>query len=189
MGKAHPSPELLRKVLRYEPDTGKLYWRERPVEMFNDTPCRSTKGTCAMWNARLAGKEAFIHTHAYGYRTGCVLRVQVTAHRVIWAIVHGEWPEADIDHINGIRDDNRLANLRSVTRQENMKNQKIRSTNTSGVVGVYWKKLEGLWEARIFADGKLLFLGAFAKKADAISARKGAEKLYDYHENHGRKVT
>jgi len=70
MTKPIPTPEMLRKLLRYDPETGKLFWRERPVEMFADTGRGGSKGSAARWNGRFSGKEAFTAISGSGYLTG-----------------------------------------------------------------------------------------------------------------------
>lgn len=106
-------------------------------------------------------------------------------HRLAWAWVNGELPEC-IDHINQVRTDNRIENLRNVTYADNNKNRLKSTRNSSGVVGVYMDKDTGRWKARISVDGKEVFLGSFAEFSSAVNARKNAEVLYNYHENHGR---
>nr|WP_175479900.1 HNH endonuclease signature motif containing protein [Paracoccus homiensis] len=108
------------------------------------------------------------------------------AHRVAWAVIHGRWPNGEIDHINGDRSDNRLANLREVTKRENHRNMAIRSDNTSGVTGVYWAREKGKWAAYIKAD-KMVALGRYDTFAEAVAARRAAEKVLGYHPNHGRR--
>lgn len=185
MPKELPSPEMLRKLLRYEPETGKLFWRERSVELFEDGKY-SAERVCATWNSCHAGKEALITLNAYGYKQGRVFNQMLYAHRVIWAMVHGEWPKHDIDHKDGVRDDNRISEIRAATRKENMQNLKRSSANTSGVTGVGWKKSCSKWRARITINEKQIHLGLFARKEDAIAARKAAETRYGFHPNHGR---
>ncbi|TES59213.1 HNH endonuclease [Pseudomonas syringae pv. tomato] len=107
------------------------------------------------------------------------------AHRVVWLICKGYWPE-ELDHINGNRTDNRIENLREVTRQENLRNQKIRSNNTSGVMGVGWDKCNRRWTARIRYEGKNKCIGYFKTFDEAAAARKAAEIAFGYHPNHGR---
>ena len=180
-----PTPEELRKLLRYEPDTGKLFWRERTPDMFEDGK-QSADTACRQWNTRRAGKEAFTTDSGTGYRQGRIFTRAYLAHRVIWAMAHNEWPEEQIDHINGVRDDNRIENLRSVSNSENSKNQKLSSANTSGHMGVYWLPKTRKWLAQIKVNGRGLHLGHYTEKDDAVAARKAAEAKYGFHENHGR---
>ncbi len=186
MPKQLPSPELLRKLLRYNPETGKLYWRERTPDMFDGSGVRTAEHRCNVWNARYSGNRAF-SSKMNGYRRGSVLHTGLLAHRVIWAIVNGSWPADQIDHINGIRSDNRISNLRNATHTDNMRNMKIPKDNTSGHVGVSWSIKANKWYAQIAGKGKHIHLGSFALKIDAIAARKDAEVMLGYHENHGRK--
>ena len=181
-----PCPKFLRNILRYDPDTGKLFWLERTTDMFVDG-MRSAEHACKAWNSRHAGKEAFTSIGSHGYRVGGINGNNFRAHRVIWAIAYGQWPEQEIDHINGIKHDNRLENLRSVSHAENHKNQKRHSNNTSGVVGVYLIKRSGKWRAEICVGGKSKSLGNFTDMADAIAARQKAEQELGFHKNHGRK--
>lgn len=182
--KSLPDPELLRKLLRYDPETGVLTWKVRTPNMFEDGK-RTASHRCNNWNAVFAGKPAFTALCPHKYRIGEVLGSRVRAHRVIWALVYGRWPK-EVDHINGIRDDNRLSNLRTVTRTQNARNQCIRSTNTSGHMGVSWEKGKHRWVAHIRVDGKLIKLGRFRVFDDAVRARKDAEDRYGFHSNHGR---
>ena len=109
------------------------------------------------------------------------------SHRIIWKMETGEDP-VEIDHINGVRDDNRWSNLRSVTPSQNSRNKAIRSNNTSGYQGVSWDKKKEFWKAYITIGGKRVHLGSFKNFDDAVSARKAAEQQNNYHPNHGRKA-
>jgi len=91
-----------------------------------------------------------------------------------------------IDHINGIKDDNRINNLRDVTRSQNHQNRKLAKHNTSGVIGVYWRSDTNKWAAQINSNNKRLVLGCYTNKQDAINARRLAEKNLGFHSNHGR---
>jgi hypothetical protein len=180
------SPEMLRKLMSYDPETGKLFWLERPVEMFLDTVGRTKEQTCPTWNGRLAGKEAFTAYDGCGYRMGLVLRLQFRAHRVCWALHYGSWPIHQIDHINGIRDDNRISNLRDVLKSENGKNQKMPIRNTSGTIGVYASPTTGKWCAAIGVGGHKTHLGTFESYEQAATARSVAADRHQFHQNHGR---
>ena len=178
-------PELLRKLLRYEPETGKLFWLPRTPDLFHDTTDRrGVNWCCQAWNGKNAGREAFTANSA-GYRMGAVFGRNYGAHRVAWALTSGSWPKM-IDHINGDRSDNRLANLRSVSRLENQRNMKRGSDNKSGQTGVGWDSSRDRWVAAIGVGGRTDHIGRFDKKADAIAARKQAERDFGFHPNHGR---
>jgi hypothetical protein len=153
----------------YDPETGLLTWRPRGQPY---------------WDARYAGKEALTGM-VDGYKRGKVNEVCVRAHRVIWAYVHGYWPE-NVDHINGVRTDNRLENLREVTVRENAQNMKRYANNKSGHTGVIWMKQNGQWRATIKVLGRNKHLGFFASIDEAIAARKSAEARLGFHQNHGR---
>jgi len=172
-----PSPDVLRQLLRYEPDTGKLFWRERPLSFFKSE--REWK----RWNGRYSGRPAF-RVNPQGYVSGMIFRQMHRAHRLVWAMCYNEWPSADIDHINGDRSDNRLCNLRVVSRRENALNQCRRKNNKSGQTGVS-QCGNGKWRAYISRGGKPVHLGVYDTIDQAREARKRAEVLYGYHANHG----
>lgn len=174
--------EIVSALLRYEPETGKLYWKSRPAEIF------SSEKSAKTWNRRFAEKEAFTHSNKQGYRRGSILGKNYLAHRVIWLLVTGEWPAADVDHIHGVQAGNEHSNLRSVSHLENGRNQCIPSNNKSGVNGVYWHKRAGKWQANIAVLGKTKYLGLFDDLAAAAIARKSAEGRYGFHPNHGRRA-
>lgn len=181
-----PSPELLRKLLRYEPDTGKLYWRKRTPDMFVDGK-RSAEGCCSNWNSRYSCKEAFTAL-VKGYPYGSIFGRDYYAHRVIWSIYYGESAPFQIDHINGDRSDNAIKNLRSVSHAENGRNQKLYANSKSGICGVRWHKQKKRWHAQIAFNGVNKHLGYFTDKSEATAARKAAEAKYGFHANHGRQT-
>lgn len=167
----------LRLRLRYEPETGKLFWREAAPEHFKLPRLHLA------WNKRFAGKEVgakLNNGYLYVNLKKCVMLV----HRVIFAMVYGYWPE-QVDHINHDRIDNRLINLREATFVTNGQNISLPADNTSGRIGVYWFRQRGVWYARIYVDGKNHHLGYFKEKADAIAAREAAEIRFGFHPNHG----
>jgi len=110
------------------------------------------------------------------------------SHRLAWLYETGEFPDFEIDHINHIKDDNRIVNLRSATRSDNNKNNGIRSTNSSGYTGVCFRKSAKKWIAHIRVDSKRIHLGYHSSIDLAIEARKNAESKYLFHENHGIKI-
>lgn len=176
-----PDSATLRQLLKYDPETGKLYWKRRGQDMFK------TKRSCSTWNSRFAGKEALCSTNR-GYKLGVINYQRYFAHRVIWAILHDECPSGQIDHIDGDRGNNTPSNLRVVSNQENARNAKIYTTSTTGVVGVYYVEKSNRWSARITVDGKTVCLGQFATKREAAQKRKAAEQKYNFHPNHGKRT-
>ncbi|MBR9823065.1 MAG: DUF1364 family protein [Rhodobacteraceae bacterium] len=174
-----PSQKVLSELLRYDPKTGRIFWRERPREYFK------TQSHCNAWNGKFAGAEAFSASDKHGYRRGEVVGHKTSAHRVIWKLLNGSDPKS-IDHINGDPSDNRIENLRSVTHRENCRNRALRKKTSSGHQGVSWANREQKWRAYIALDSGVASLGYFDRKDDAISARKRAEIRFGYHKNHGR---
>tara|TARA_Y100000815_G_scaffold272134_1_gene300342 strand:+ start:45 stop:605 length:561 start_codon:yes stop_codon:yes gene_type:complete len=180
-----PTPEELRQLLRYEPETGKLFWRERPVELFKDDKQRKAASRAKAWNTRYAGKEAG-NRAADGYIDVRLLGIGLfQAHRICYAIAHGHWPDI-CDHIDGIRDNNRITNLRSVDSSANSRNCAKNCRNSSGRGGVSWLKASRKWLAFINVNGKRIHLGHHENFEDAVSARAKAEKHHNFSARHGR---
>jgi HNH endonuclease/AP2 domain len=156
-----PSPAELRLMLRYDPESGSLHWLQR-----SDAP--------KFWNTKWAGKPAFTALDNHGYRIGSVANRTLKAHRVIWAIVHGAWPEDMIDHRDGDRSNNRLANLRLASNTENQRNTKSLPGSSSRFLGVRWEGARDRWRAEIRANGKKVHLGYFVDETDAAMAYDAA---------------
>lgn len=175
----------ISKLLKYEPETGKLFWLARTPDAFSDGK-RPAEYHCVRWNTRHAGKEAFTAINTSGYHHSNIKGRVMIAHRLIWLLHYGVHPNGQIDHINGVRNDNRIVNLRDVTKTENMRNQRLHSDNSSGAHGVLWIKRKAKWQAQMRSGGRCRHLGYFDDLQDAISARKAAEALQGYHPNHGR---
>lgn len=97
------------------------------------------------------------------------------SHRLAWFYMTGAWPEQEIDHINGVRDDNRFANLREADRQINCQNvRKPYKNNRTGLLGV--KPSLGKFVARIYVDGKERHLGTFKTPGLAHAAYVAAKR-------------
>ena len=109
-----------------------------------------------------------------GYRMVNFDGKKVPAHRIVW-FMHNGPTDMLIDHIDGNPANNRISNLRLVTKQQNHINTAMRSDNSSGVTGVRWHKQRNKWNARIKVDGKERSLGMYENKQDAINARLKAE--------------
>lgn len=160
--------DFLKEKLIYTPDTGLFTWKV-------------TLGSRAK-----AGSQA--GCHGYGGYVRIIIHGKIyRAHRLAWLYETGELPVDQIDHINGVRMDNRIVNLRVVTNEENSKNRRLSKNSTSGVMGVCWHKSNKKWQAQIYNNGKAIYLGAYDNIEDAISARADAEARYGYHQSHGRK--
>jgi hypothetical protein len=150
--------ERLRELLHYDPDTGVLTWL---VSTGN----------------RVRIGDAAGYARSDGYRGIKVGGQRFLVHRLAWLYVHGEFPSADIDHINGIPDDNRLANLRLATNSQNMGNRRKNANNRSGFKGVFSDR--GKWRAQIKVSGCRHYLGLFDTPADAHAAYlRAAEKHF-----------
>ncbi len=139
-----PKPELtaerLRELLHYNPETGIF---SRPINR----------------GGEVAGAVVGCLT-ANGYWLIGVDYRRYRAHRLAWLYMYGNWPTRHIDHLNGNRTDNRIANLRDVDRATNMQNmRKALSTNRCGLMGVSFHRQSGLWAARLVARGKIHSLG------------------------------
>ena len=177
-----PDISVLRALLDYNPETGRLFWKEGEPSLF------AREQDWKTWLGRHAGCEAMATYDREGYRTGVLRRMRLKAHRVAWAIYYGEWPSDHIDHINGDRADNRISNLRNVTKAENSRNAARRCNNTSGVVGVRFLLDRRCWNAYISVDKRQRHIGDYLTKEEAILARKRAEREFGYHPNHGREA-
>lgn len=175
-----PDQATLTELLVYDPRTGDLLWRARGAHHFPDGARFNSVARKNMWNGRCAGQVAFGRTNANGYLVGCILGRNYTAHRIIWKMIHGLEPDT-IDHINGVRTDNRIENLRAVDMAAQSKNKSRYKTNTSGFAGVTSAPY-GMWKAQIGSE----YLGLFRSPEEAAAARKEAEEKLGYHENHGR---
>lgn len=173
----------LKEALIYDEETGKLFWSQnRPVSHFKK-PCRHKHYMTAV-----AGKEAGTvrRFHLSDYSVLHIGKRQYLAHRVIWAMVHGEWPNSILDHVNGNGLDNRLCNIRLSDHTENARNHRLTKKNTSGFGGVKFDKRTAKWNA----NAKLNYidhdLGSFAKKEDAIAAREAFNKQHGFSDRHGK---
>lgn len=156
--------------LRYEPETGKLYWRQT---MNSRAPAGAEAGSSEGARYRkLKFKGKFYQCH-----------------RVIWDMLNpGDLlTESDrIDHIDHDRLNNRIDNLRKVSCAVNSRNMSKPVNNTSGVIGVHWYRPYNKWQAQISVENSRLHLGYFDSFHDAIAARKAAEIKYGFHKNHGK---
>lgn len=129
-----------------------------------------------------------------GYRMISVAgrRTLVRGHHLVWAWVTGNWPDDEIDHRNGKRDDNRISNLRQVTVAQNRINKVMQSNNKSGYKWVHWDKQRNLWKAEIREPSakprrrRLIFYFAHSNPKVAYEkACEAAKKIYGEFFNPG----
>lgn len=143
MDDGHLDAETARELFRYEPDSGRLFRRHR-------------------------GRERLIESPAGPYLKVTYRGRRYEAHRVIWLVAHGRWPDGCIDHINGDGRDNRLANLRDVSAAVNAQNVR----NARG----WWRTKVGTFAAVIRHQGRTLHLGCFRTPEDAHAAYVAAKR-------------
>lgn len=162
------SQNELKQLLHYDPESGIFTW------------LMSNKKNA--YSGKTAGTISIS-----GYLVINIGNVQYFLHRLAILYVHGVGGSDQVDHINHVKTDNRIVNLRQVTRSENQRNLSLSKRNTTGEVGVYLDKKKLRYYSQIYACGKTIHLGYFSEKADAIKARKEANIKYSFHENHGAK--
>lgn len=151
------SPAFLRELLIYQPETGQLHNAVRRG--------RAQKGQLVT-----------LHT-SDGYLRVTVLRRTLLAHRVAWAMHYGEWPKGELDHVNGVRDDNRIDNLREATSQENSMNRGKYRNNTSGYKGVTWDASRSKWLVAVSKGGKREHVGRYDDLEVAVCAYKTRARI------------
>ena len=142
----------LKNILHYDQDTGVFTW--------------AIQKSLTIKVGDVAGSLS-----GNGYNQIFINRKSYKAHRLAWLYVYGEFPNKFIDHINGIRNDNRIINLRNVTKSENSQNQKTaRTNNKSGFLGVSWEKKSHKWRASIRYNNKTTYIGLYETKELAHEA-------------------
>lgn len=149
----------LMKALRYDPQTGKLFWRAP------NNQCR--KNPEAGWRNPQTG-YLIIKVFGRGF----------LAHRLIWFYVHGRWPEDRLDHKDGDQTNNRIDNLREASDHQSACNKGVYANSASGIKGVRLHET-GRWQARIFINGRNKHLGLFDTSAQAAAVyRKHAKEHF-----------
>ena len=159
------SKSILEAYLKYNPDTGVF--------------------------TRISGKYINLETNCInrsGYVVISINGKNYLAHRLAWILYYGSLEDdMEIDHINHVRHDNRVANLRKVSKKINSRNTSLGSSNRSGILGVCWDNTKMRWRAFITVDGVRKGLGYFKDMSEAVMVRKEAEKDNGFHKNHGEK--
>lgn len=171
--------EMIDSLLSYDPETGIFVWKNRERELFK------SQRSFAQWNDKYSGKIAGTKKKDSGYIIISVFKNLVRAHHLAWIIQYGTKPTGEIDHINGNRDDNRILNLRDITKAENAKNKCLSKRNKTGFHGISLHK-NGKYRVKAMALNTQKHLGYFKDINDAVLARKEFEAANGYHINHGR---
>lgn len=157
--------ERLKELLDYDEFTGAFTWKQNKSRL-----------------AKIGDKAGHINNIGYIYIQ--IDGVCYRAHRLAWLYVNGKFPCGQIDHINGVKYDNSIKNIRIATDSENQKNRKRPANNKTGFTGIRFCK--GKYRVSIGVNGEDLHIGYFKDIEVAIKARKEAEEKYGYHKNHGR---
>lgn len=157
----------LKELLDYEPETGVFRWKV----VAGRGPCRRNPGDVA----GSVGLGGYV-TIRFGGKS-------YYAHRLAFLWMTGAWPEHEVDHIDGVRTDNRWMNLRETSRKTNAHNTGgLRANNTSGLVGASWHKQSGRWRAAITLNNRVIHIGLFATIELAHAAYlKAKDELHPTH--------
>lgn len=161
--------DMLRSLLAYDAETGVFTWRAR-------TSNRIKVGDVA--GAKSKDGYVLIRLNGTLYK----------AHRLAWLYVYGEWPDAEVDHINGDPGDNRICNLREATRKQNMENVKLSSSNSTGFRGVTFNKRLQKYKATMRHHTQTLNLGHFEtveEAAEVVAAKRTELFTHDHGRDRG----
>ena len=178
LSKKESEYRYVASLLDYNEESGLFIWKKRNVNKHGDK----------IFNTRFSGKVAGSNQPDGYVQISAMLNgkvVHAKAHRLAWLMVYGEMPKMDIDHINQVRDDNRIENLRDVPRYLNQRNQKMRSNNTSGFTGVFFDRCGSKWTARVNIGGKFIGLGRFVDINEAAAVVRAFRDKNEFSPLHG----
>ena len=177
--KTELTAEYVREALNYNPETGDLVWKARPIWHFKD------RGAMTSWNTRYAGQTAGTDLNGR-YLSIRIDKRSYLVHRIIWLHVHGRLPTEQLDHINTFKKDNRIVNLREATASQNQHNRPLQVNNTSGAKGVYFDKTTKDWLVRVNRGGRTVFCARRKSREKAEKVlREYREKEHLEFANHG----
>jgi len=160
-----PDQEYCSSLIDYNPETGSMVWKERDSGYFKKGK-QSQVLHMKKWNTRYSGEELG-HLDDMGYKRVLLLGFRCRVHQLAWLLHYGEWPPEQIDHVNGNRTDNRIANLRLASNRDNARNMSLRVDSATGVTGVVL--IPGSrYRAQISVDGKNIYLGNLSNNRKGI---------------------
>lgn len=171
-------PKILRTTFDYDPDSGIFTWKHRRLDalmMENKIDDWQVKRL----NSRFSGKPAFTAKSTGGYHHCKLFGKTYLAHRAAWVMHTNNQPDF-IDHINGNTSDNRICNLRNVSKVQNSRNRRVSRNNVSGFTGVCFSTLSQKWHAYAYQLGKNIHLGFFESKEEAVQARMRHNNQHGY---------
>ncbi len=152
--------EYVHELFCYDYDTGKLYWRVNKSNGRKGNEVGTDDGR--------------------GYLKTSINKKMYKLHRIIYLYHHGYIPENDVDHEDRDRKNNKIHNLREISKSCNVNNQGLSKTNTSGVKGIC--RYKGKWRSRICINKKELCLGSYTDFTEAVYARFAAEQCTNYYQ-------
>ena len=173
--------KIVREFLHYDPMTGEFVWNTRNRKWFKSS--RDCKAWNTLYSQKLTGSLRICNRKQY--KTISLFAKNYYTHRLAFMYMIGEWPENQVDHINGDGTDNRWENLREVDVIGNARNTRIPSGNQSGVIGVSWCNTHKRWRSTIVINKRQIHLIITDDFDEAVAVRKAAELKHGFHKNHG----
>lgn len=158
----NPTQEIVRLLFDYEPETGVM------TRKIGRSGCKGQAG------------EKLTRLNDNGYLCVRVGSQTLPVHRVIWLWFYGYYPENLIDHVNRVRDDNRIINLREVSIVCNSRNRTVNKTSASGIKGICFRESLGKYQPYI-SVGRKYYLGNFTDLTEAVCHRYAAEQCLDWN--------